>query len=63
MYVPPRHSRRAHTWAATSASCRLAALVAPPAPNGAVSPFLGSLSSSGIVPSTAGVRRGRGGRG
>ena len=61
--MPPRCSRRAHTRAATSASRWLAAPVAPPAPTGAVSSSSGSLSSSGTVPSTAGVRRGRGGRG
>ena len=61
--MPPRRSRRAHTRAATLASHGLAAPVAPPAPTGAMSSSSGSLSSSGTVPSTAGVRRGRGGRG
>ena len=37
--------------------------VALSAPTGVVSSSLGSLSSSGTVPSTAGVRRGRGGHG
>ena len=61
--MPPRRSRRAHTWAATSASRGLAAPVALPAPTGAVSSSSGSLSSSGTIPSTAGVRWDRGGRG
>ena len=61
--MPPRSSRRAHTRAATLASRGLAAPVAPPVPTGAVSSSLGSLSSSGTIPSTAGVHRGRGGCG
>ena len=61
--MPPRRSRRAHTRAATSASRGLAAPVAPPAPTGAMSLSSGFLSSSGTIPSTAGVRRGRGGCG
>ena len=61
--MPPRRSRRAHTRVATSASRGLAAPVAPSAPTGVVSSSSGSLSSSGTIPSTAGVRRGRGGRG
>ena len=61
--MPPRRSCRAHTRAATSASRRLAAPVAPLAPTGAVSSSSGSLSFSGTVLSTAGVRQGRGDRG
>ena len=61
--MPPRCSRRAHTRASISASHGLATPVALPAPTGAVSSSSGSLSSSGTVPSTAGVHWGRGGRG